>query len=325
MPDQREVGPEGEQMAALLLRDHTGALSLAPGEVGFGGFKRAQALLPLALEAAGHQPVVGIDGTIATLCALRFVGCPLHGKSPLLEHGLAIGFEVLGSGESGGELGWLQGGNERLRDGLVDLHAADIEAIDPAALEENLARAMIPRRGRAAAIVCVQAAAAMTAAGEALQQCTAFSHRTARFVRSRSRVLGDACLVSLISLPVDKAWMMLRDENLPLGAWQAANTRLAHAASIQDRLLACFAIGIGAGTLGVGQHVMDGGVARLDPADLCAGIHLQRQFEPFGMEPQPDAACRAHLGKPCEDVADGADNRLVRVQANLAVGIAPDQ
>src|SRR6266508_4433152 len=158
MPDEREIGSECEQTTALLLRDHVWALPLAAGEVGFCGFKCAQALLPLALKAASHQPVVGIDGTIATLGALSFVARPLHAEPPLLEHGLTICLEPLGSGHSGSEPCWLEGGEERPGDGVVDLHAADIEAIDAPALDENLARAMIPRRGSAAAIARVQAA-----------------------------------------------------------------------------------------------------------------------------------------------------------------------
>src|SRR6202035_285545 len=55
----------------------------------------------------------------------------------------------LGSGERGSELCRLEGGDEGPRDGLVDLNAANVEAIDAAALDQDLARAMIPRGGTA--------------------------------------------------------------------------------------------------------------------------------------------------------------------------------
>ena len=81
------------------------------------------------------------------------------------ERGLAIGLEPLRGGDRGGELCRFEGGDEGPRDGLVDLDGADVEAIDAAALDQDLAGAMIPRRGAASAIVGVQAAAAVPAAG----------------------------------------------------------------------------------------------------------------------------------------------------------------
>ena len=66
--------------------------------------------------------------------------------------------------------------------------------------------------------------------------------------------------------------------------------------------------------------MVDGGVAGLDPADLRALMHLQRECEPFGTKPQPDAARRARLGKARENIADGGDHGLVGVEADYATG-----
>src|SRR3974390_509168 len=131
---------------------------------------------------------------------------------PLFERGLAICFKPFGSGKSGDNLGWLQGGDERPCDSLIDLDAADIEAIHAAALDKNSARAMITWRRVAAAIMGVQATTAVAACGEPLQQGTAFSHGATRLGRSGSRVLGDAHLISLVGLPVEEAQMGVRDE-----------------------------------------------------------------------------------------------------------------
>src|SRR5208283_2348670 len=118
---------------------------------------------------ASDQAVVGIDGAVAALGAARFVACPLDAETPLPERGLTIGLEPLRGGDSGGELCRLEGGDEGPGDGLVDLDGADVEAIDAAALDQDLAGAMIPRREAASAIVRVQAASAVAAGGKALQ------------------------------------------------------------------------------------------------------------------------------------------------------------
>src|SRR5437899_8601935 len=227
-----------DQTVALLLGEHAWTLPFAACKLGLGGFECAQALLPLALQAASDQPVVWIDGTVAALGAARFVACSLDAETPLLERGLAICFEPLGSGERGSELCRLEGGDEGPRDGLVDLNAANVEAIDAAALDQDLAGAMIPRCGTAPAIVRVQAASAVPAAGKALQQGAALPHGAAHFVRSGAGVLGDAILVGLIGLPIDESRMMVRDEYLPLGARQLSHALCACTRCIQHRLLA---------------------------------------------------------------------------------------
>src|ERR1700720_865868 len=66
--------------------------------------------------------------------------------------------------------GRLQGSDEGPSDGLVDLDTADVEAIDAAVLDENLARAVVTWRGVATTIVGVQTATAMTTAGQPLQE-----------------------------------------------------------------------------------------------------------------------------------------------------------
>ena len=81
-----------------------------------------------------------------------------------------------------------------------------------------------------------------------------------------------------------------------LAARQTSQALSAHASGIQDRFLAGFAIGVSAGIDGVGEHMVDGGVARLDPADAAALVQLQREFEPFRAESQPDAPGRTGLG-----------------------------
>src|SRR6516164_2541625 len=72
VPDGGEIGFEGEETIALGLRDYPRPLFFAAFQPDLGRLKCAQALLPVAFEAARHQPVVRIDSAIATLGALRF-------------------------------------------------------------------------------------------------------------------------------------------------------------------------------------------------------------------------------------------------------------
>lgn len=82
----------------------------------------------------------------------------------------------------------------------------------------------------------------MAATGKTLQEGATLSHGAAALVGLRSRVRGETLLICFIGLPIDEAWMMLGDENLPLGTRQESNPLLARAGTIQNRLLARFAI-----------------------------------------------------------------------------------
>ena len=143
-PNRSEIWPEREEAVAFLLVDRRRTLSFTASEIGFGGLQRLQAFFPLAFEPTRDEAVVRVDGSIAAFCALGFVAGALHGQSPLLEDGLAIGLEPFGGGERRRQLCGLQGGKERFGDGVVDLNAADIEAIDATVLDQHFSRAMIP-------------------------------------------------------------------------------------------------------------------------------------------------------------------------------------
>lgn len=187
---------------------------------------------PPSFQAASNQPVVWIDGTVAALGAARFVACPLDAETPLFERGLAICFEPLGSGERGSELRRLKGGDEGLRHSLVDLNAANVEAIDTTALDQDLAGTMIPRCGIAPTIVRVQAASAVAATGEALQQGAALPHGAAHFVRPGAGVPGDAILVGLIGLPIDEPWSAMSTCHSERGSCRTRFLRTPAASSI---------------------------------------------------------------------------------------------
>ena len=76
---------------------------------------------------------------------------------------------------------------------------------------------------------------------------------------------------------------------------------------------------VSAGVDGVGEHLVNGGVARLDPSDLAALMHPQREFEPLRAEPQPHPPGRAGLGEMDKDLANGGADGFIRMKTNLAV------
>src|SRR6202008_278259 len=163
---------------------------------------------------------------------------------PLLQRHFAFGSQPLSGGKVGCKPGRFQSSDEGPSDGLVNLDAANIEAIDTAVLDENLARAVVTWRSVAATIVGVQTATAMTTAGQPLQERAALPHGAARLVRSGLCIAGDAFLVCLIGLPVNEPRMMLRDQHLPFGAREVSHALLAPAGGIEDDLVAGSAIDV---------------------------------------------------------------------------------
>src|SRR5262249_60913786 len=123
IPHSADICSDRKQACALCLGEHAGALLLATRQLSLRGFERAKALLPIALEAAGNQPIVGIDGAIAPLGTACLVARPLDAEPPLLEGCLAIGLKALGSSDRGGKLCRLQRCHERGRDRLGGLGA----------------------------------------------------------------------------------------------------------------------------------------------------------------------------------------------------------
>ena len=88
-----QIGAEREQAAPVFCAECSRSFTFAPGELGFGLLELAQALLPLALEAAGDETVLGIDSAIAAFGTLCLVPGPFSGEPALGERIVAIGFE----------------------------------------------------------------------------------------------------------------------------------------------------------------------------------------------------------------------------------------
>src|SRR5205809_473164 len=98
-PDRREVGTDHAEAIAFLSREHARTLLLATCKFQLRCLECGQTLLPRALQATRHQPVVGIDGAIATLGEACCIARPLDAEPPVLERGRAIHLELLRSGQ----------------------------------------------------------------------------------------------------------------------------------------------------------------------------------------------------------------------------------
>src|SRR6202035_4499834 len=140
--------------------------TFAPGEPGFGLLELAQALLPLALEAAGDETVLGIDSAIAAFGTLCLVPGTFSGEPTRGERIVAIGFEPFGGGESGFETRWSKRGENGACNRIVDLHCADAQTKDAATIDDVFAGAVVARRRGASGVMSAQPSPARAAGGQ---------------------------------------------------------------------------------------------------------------------------------------------------------------
>ena len=144
-------------------------------------------------------------------------------------------------------------------------------------------------------------------------------------MRLRMGVGGNARPIGFIGRPVDKARVMLWDEDRPFGAWQLAGLPFAPPGRIERDLTARFSVDIGARVSRVCQHMINCGVARVDPPDRCTIMGLHRKGQALAAQPKPDPTHRTEFGKAREDGADCRGHRRIGVKADLAVLFAPDE
>src|SRR5215471_4659261 len=165
-PDFVQIGTERENFLFLFFAQHARALSFPSFEFGLCSGEIAQAPFPLGFESACHQSVLGLHGTILTLGSFSFVASTFHCQTPLTECGIVIRFELLygelGCFESRGR----QSFEKSIDNGLIDLHAAHVEAVHSASVNEILACAMIAGRRGSARVVSVEPTATLPTRSE---------------------------------------------------------------------------------------------------------------------------------------------------------------
>src|ERR1700751_4584148 len=142
-------------------------------------------------------------------------------------------------------------------------------------------------------------------------------------MRARIGVGGDLCAIALIGVPIDKAVMVVWDERLPLRARQFARALLACAGSIEGNLTTALAIYVGTRVDRIGEHMIDGDVAWVDPADFSAVVHPQGKRQTLATELQPDATYRSEFGETRKNGLDRGAHGFVWVEEDLAILLTP--
>ena len=222
-PHPVEVVAEGEDGLLLLRREGFRARGLSAGEFGLGVGQLLQRGVPLGFQAAGDQPVVGVDGPVAALGSAGPVAGLFDLAAPLGQRGVVAVLELLGGGQAGLQRGRRERGQERLGDRGVDRGATDPQVPGAAALDQLAgAGAVVAGRGlgrarRSRRRACARSsrrwpglAAARSPPGP--RRCPAGA--------PGAGVGADAGLVGLVGVPVDEPAMVIGDEHLPLALRQ---------------------------------------------------------------------------------------------------------
>lgn len=111
------------------------------------GCQVAQAILPLGFQAAGDQPVFGLDRPITAFGSLGFVASALHFQAPLRQSCVVVDLELLDTELQGLDRGGCDRLEKSLGHGSINRQTPDVEAVYPASVHEIFAGAVITGRG----------------------------------------------------------------------------------------------------------------------------------------------------------------------------------
>ena len=110
---------------------------LAAGELGFGVGELLQGGVPFGFQAAGDQPVLGVDRAVAALGLDGLVAGLLDLAAVLVQRRVVAVLELLGGVQAGLQRGRLEGGEECLGDGGVDGLPAGVHVPGPRPLTSS--------------------------------------------------------------------------------------------------------------------------------------------------------------------------------------------
>ena len=138
-PDPTNIGAENLNMLELLWAERAGPLLLPAAQFRFGRGQIAKPVLPFRFQAAGHESILGVHGSVAAFGAFGFVPRTFHLQTPLRQSRVVVGLELFDS-----EPHRLYGGRcdrfeKGIGHGLLDRQTADVEAVYAASIDQIFA------------------------------------------------------------------------------------------------------------------------------------------------------------------------------------------
>ncbi len=130
-------------MLALCVGQRAWPGALAARQLDLGLCERSERPLPVALQPARDEPVLGLDLAVAALGALRLITGALDLQPPLPERLIVVGLERLGGDQRGLHARRGERGEQRAGDRRVDPAAADPQTPATAALGDHRSRAVV--------------------------------------------------------------------------------------------------------------------------------------------------------------------------------------
>src|SRR5204863_744808 len=290
VPDLMKIGTQSLNAPQLLSADHAGLLLLLPPQLRFSARQIAQATLPFSFQAARDQTVLGLDCPITAFTFFDVISQALNLKSPLCQRGAVIVPGLLYGHHHCFHGGRCDHFEKSASDSMINGNPSNAETVQAATLDDVFSGAVITRSRVAAAIMRAQAASAMTADTNALQQCGPFSHDASHLMRSRASVRVETFLICLEGCPVDEPRVVFGNENAPLVHGKMTHAFFDCTLFIDITFAPALAISVSASIHRIGQYVMNRGVSRDDPTNLTMRAVLQREQGSFRAQPEPDAA-----------------------------------
>ena len=144
----RRSGPRARSLFLLFLGECARLLLHAPHELCFGRGKIAQPFFPLCLKPTSYESVFRLDRAILALCAFRFVASAFQRKTPLAQSCILVSFELLHGKLRGFDRRRCHRFEKCVRNGLIDLHAADGQTVTCLVLRRYLCRSSDSRAKR---------------------------------------------------------------------------------------------------------------------------------------------------------------------------------
>ena len=308
--DRGQLGCRGSLLAralgALMLRLETGL---------FG-----QSLLPVALERARHQPVLGLHRSILPARALDLVSGALQPLSPMAIERRALGLEVVGERQARLDRRRL----ERLQDETRDQR---VERRSRQRLTERLAVAALHLRadvagGMAVVVVLRQHAQTAAAADQHAREKRASSpHRPA----ARRLVGLQLRLIALIALEADVAGQPIVQKDFGLVGARRSASRSRTAGLLPSPLDRTHAVSVDARIDRIGEEIEQGRATGAPPFQLAlarAAAPAHRHADVVLDQVGHHLADRPEAIEQVEDQTDRRLRLLVGIEDDLARGTA---